>query len=231
MAQRGHDGVGHRDRADVAGLGGPDRHLGRAHHVGARPVVGPRGGVQAVARSPCASARGRRGRIRPRRRGGRSGRGCAGSGWLRSASSPQRWACALPESAPSSVTSSRPHWPPSRISASTSTGDVAGLWSYQRRNLVGDDMRVRHATNVTFFRQSHKRRNTSAGGRRRIPTASGREGRPLVAATVDGDQHDAAALGAFGGRRGDRAVGRGRRGAALIDVAPERIHVAAPVDR
>ena len=32
-----------------------------------------------------------------------------------------------PESAPSSVTSSRPHSPPSRISASVSTGDVAGL--------------------------------------------------------------------------------------------------------
>ena len=48
VPQRRDDGVGHRDRADVARLRGPDAHLGRAHHMGAGTVVGPRGGVQSV---------------------------------------------------------------------------------------------------------------------------------------------------------------------------------------
>ena len=46
--QRRNDGVGHRDRAHVAGLGGPHAGLGRADHMRARPVVGPRRGVQSV---------------------------------------------------------------------------------------------------------------------------------------------------------------------------------------
>ena len=48
VAQRGNDGVGRRDRAHMTGLRGPDQHLRRAHDMGARPVVGPRGGVQAM---------------------------------------------------------------------------------------------------------------------------------------------------------------------------------------
>ena len=48
VAQRGDDGVRHRNRADVTGLRGPHAHLGRAHHVRARTVVGPRCGVQSV---------------------------------------------------------------------------------------------------------------------------------------------------------------------------------------
>ena len=47
-----------------------------------------------------------------------------------------------------------------------------GVVVLQGRNLVGDDMRVWHAANITFFRQPHKRRNISAGGRRRTATAS-----------------------------------------------------------
>ena len=49
VAQCGHDGVGHRDRADVAGLGRPHRGLRGAHDVRAGAVVGPWRGVQAVA--------------------------------------------------------------------------------------------------------------------------------------------------------------------------------------
>ncbi len=49
VAQGRHAGVGHRDRAAVAGLGlGPDEELGRPGHVRAGPLVGPGRGVQAV---------------------------------------------------------------------------------------------------------------------------------------------------------------------------------------
>lgn len=48
VPQRRHGGVGHRDRAAVAGVGTPGVELGRAGHVRARPVVRPRRGVQAV---------------------------------------------------------------------------------------------------------------------------------------------------------------------------------------
>ncbi len=48
-AQRGNGGVGHRDRAGVAGLDlAPDVELGGAGGVRAGPVVPPGGGVQAV---------------------------------------------------------------------------------------------------------------------------------------------------------------------------------------
>ena len=49
VAQRRHDGVGHRDRADMAGLGRPHRGLGGADDVRAGAVVCPRRGMQAVA--------------------------------------------------------------------------------------------------------------------------------------------------------------------------------------
>ena len=48
VAQRRDDGIGHRDRADVSGLRGPHAHLRRAHDMGARPVIDPRCRVQAV---------------------------------------------------------------------------------------------------------------------------------------------------------------------------------------
>ena len=48
VAQRRHDRIRHRDRADVAGLWRPCRHLGGANDVRAWPVVSPRRGVQAV---------------------------------------------------------------------------------------------------------------------------------------------------------------------------------------
>lgn len=47
-AQRGHDGVGHRDRADVPRLRCPHRRLGGADDVGAGTVVRPGRGVQTV---------------------------------------------------------------------------------------------------------------------------------------------------------------------------------------
>ena len=47
--QRRNDGVSHGNRTHVARLGGPHAGLGRADHVRARPVVGPRRGVQSVA--------------------------------------------------------------------------------------------------------------------------------------------------------------------------------------
>ena len=49
VAQGRYDGVGHGDRADVAGFGRPDSHLGGANDVGARAIIGPGRGVQSVA--------------------------------------------------------------------------------------------------------------------------------------------------------------------------------------
>jgi hypothetical protein len=55
---------------------------------------------------------------------------------------------------------------------------------------------------------------------------------PLVSTAVDGDQHNAAMVGARGGRRCDRGAGGDMRWAALVDFAPERVDVSDrwPVD-
>src|SRR5580693_2008744 len=58
-----------------------------------------------------------------------------------------------------------------------------------------------------------------------LPQRPGGEGRPFVATLVDRDEHGAAVVGTCGGRRDDRAIGRDSRGAALINTAPERVHV------
>src|SRR6202034_2856529 len=50
VPQRGHDRVGHRDRAQVTGLGlTPDVQAGRAGHVRAGAAVRPGGRVQPAA--------------------------------------------------------------------------------------------------------------------------------------------------------------------------------------
>src|SRR5271156_5061965 len=51
------------------------------------------------------------------------------------------------------------------------------------------------------------------------------EGRPVVAAVVDGDEHDATIVSASRSRGGDRTIDAGGRGAALIGMAPERIQI------
>src|SRR6202042_1696695 len=55
---------------------------------------------------------------------------------------------------------------------------------------------------------------------------------PLVFAAVDGDQFDAAFVGARGGRCGEWGVGGDIGGAALVGLAPERVEVSyrRPVD-
>ena len=51
VAEGRHDGVGHRDRADVAGVDlVPHDDLGRPGHMGTGTRVGPGPGVQTVAR-------------------------------------------------------------------------------------------------------------------------------------------------------------------------------------
>ena len=90
-AQRRHARVGHRDRAQVPGLGLAHRH----EHRGARDV---RAGLRVAstaaragrARPRPPSARARRGGTRPRRCGGRSGRACAGPAGSRSPAGPTR---------------------------------------------------------------------------------------------------------------------------------------------
>ena len=80
LAQRGDHGVGHRHRAHHAGAHlAPDVHQRAAHHVRSRLRVASRAASGSRARSPRAAASARRGRARPRRSGGRSGRGCGGS--------------------------------------------------------------------------------------------------------------------------------------------------------
>ena len=85
VPQRGHDGVGHRHRAAVPGLGrAPDVEARRPRHVRAgagRPATARRAGRAAP---PPSSAHARPGGTPPRRPGGRSGRACAawaGSRW------------------------------------------------------------------------------------------------------------------------------------------------------
>ena len=109
------------------GLRRPHRFLGGADDVRTRPVVGPRRGVHAVTD----------GRAHQFVVGGvvfdlvdavavavvGVQDGLIAVGEL----TPALRLRSLPDSAPSSVTSSRPHSPPSRISASERTGDVAGL--------------------------------------------------------------------------------------------------------
>ena len=127
VAQRRDDGVGHRDRADVAGFGRPHRGLGRAHDVRAGTVVRPGRRVQSVPDGdghqlvvggieldlvdavpvPVVGVQHRAGCGLPARPS--AGPGCE------------------PPRAPNSWTSSAPHSPPSRIRASARTGDAAGL--------------------------------------------------------------------------------------------------------
>src|ERR1700731_4704148 len=59
--------------------------------------------------------------------------------------------------------------------------------------------------------------------REESPQRLGREGWPLVATAVDGDEHGAPVVGASGRGRGDGTTGRRGRNAALIYVAPERV--------
>ena len=163
VAQRRHHGVGHRDRADVARLDRPHRRLGGADHVRARPLVGPRRGVQTVGDrrahqlvvggvvlhlvdAVSVLGRGCAGRAGCGRRARPSAglRGCRRS---RRARSPRPGPTARP----------RGSGPRSR------TGGGRGVVVLQRRNLVGDDVRIWHATNVTFSRQLHKRCNDQRG--------------------------------------------------------------------
>ena len=85
-AQRGHRRVRHRQRAAVARLDlRPHQERGRAPQMPA----GPRPGVgQPRRRRPCRAAGARTDGTRPRRCGGRSGRGCAASAGSRSPARP-----------------------------------------------------------------------------------------------------------------------------------------------
>src|SRR5208283_2703310 len=60
---------------------------------------------------------------------------------------------------------------------------------------------------------------------KKLPQRLGSERGPLMAAAVDGDEHDAAVVGTSGVRRGDRTAGGSGRSTALINIAPERVHI------
>src|SRR6202042_979767 len=160
--QRRNDGVGHRDRTHVAGLGGPDAGLGRAHHVPARPVVGPRRGVQSVLdRDPHQLVVGRvvfdlvdavaiavvgaqdgpvaLGQLAPALGLPGAGNG-ADRGHL--------------------VQAPLTAFADQRLDKDRGRCRVVLL---QERDLVDDGMSIWHATNVTFFLQPHKRCNAQRG--------------------------------------------------------------------
>ena len=114
--------VGHRDRAADPGLGlGHAHEGGAAGDVGARPRVLPGRGVQLVLDRHRPSARARRGGTRPRRRGGRSGRGSSASARSRWRAGPASCARSLPAYSPTAAIRSSAHSAPSRRTASTST--------------------------------------------------------------------------------------------------------------
>ena len=157
-AQGRDDGVGHRDRAHVAGFGSPDRHLGGAHDVGAGPIVGPRCGMQAVADrhrhqlvvggvvldlvdAVTVSVVGAQdrlvavGELTPA---------------LRLLRARDRAEIGDLVDAPLAALADQ------RLGEHRGCGRVVVL---QRRNLIGDDVRICHATDITLFRQPNNRRN------------------------------------------------------------------------
>ena len=208
----------------MARLDGPRRRLGGPHHVRTRPFVGPRRGVQAVARSPRASARGRPGRTPPRRCGARYRSWVCRMGRLRSASSPQRCASRLPEIAPTLVDLVQAPLPALADQGLDKHRGSRRIVVLQGWNLVGDGMGVWHATNVTFFQQLHKRCNTSARVRgEEFPQRLGGNRWPLwpPSSTVTSTTLRSSAHPAVDVVTGPLVVTAGA--AALIDVAPERI--------
>ncbi|CAM5674980.1 hypothetical protein MAUB1S_00030 [Mycolicibacterium aubagnense] len=153
--QRRDDGVGHRDRADVAGFRGPGRHLRRPDDVGAGTVVGPRSAVQTV-----------------RHRGVHQ---LVVGGVVFDLVHAVAVAVVCVQDRDIAV---RELTPALRDPAATEGADLVdlvdaplpavadqglgkrreggGVVVLQRRNLVRDDMRITHALTITLFLQPHK---------------------------------------------------------------------------
>ena len=107
-AQRRDGRVGHRDRAAESRLCLREAHeRGRPRHVRAGPRLRPGRRSAARSRRPRPSARARPGGTRPRRSGGRSGRGAAASACSRWPRAPSAAPPRSRRSAPTSVRRSR----------------------------------------------------------------------------------------------------------------------------
>ena len=156
--QRRDDRIGHRNRAHVAGLGGPHAGLGCAHYMRTRPVVSPRRGMQSVfdRQSHQLVIRGVELDLVDT--------------VAVTVMSPQDRAIALSQLAPALglprpgdradgrhvVHAPLPALADQRLDEHRRRGWVVLL---QRRHLVADDMGIWHVVNITFFLQPHKRCN------------------------------------------------------------------------
>ena len=123
LAQRRDRRVGHRDRAADAALGLHQQHEHRRRgRRGRRRPARARASRAGRGWSRSASARARSCRTRPRRCGGRSGRGCFSCGFSRWPRSPSGSSGREPQIAPSSRRRSSAQPAPSRSSASAAAG-------------------------------------------------------------------------------------------------------------